>query len=86
MPLGIFYNDLYHSQVVEAAAREGAKLVEKWFVGSSASHVVCEGTSVQRYLGHSSNLVTVSPAALHFFLFVWMNVLYYLHCIFSLFV
>ncbi|XP_062159473.1 uncharacterized protein LOC133866838 [Alnus glutinosa] len=46
------------NKVVEAAAREGAKLVEKWFVGCSASHVVCEGTSVRTYLGHSSNLVT----------------------------
>uniref|UniRef100_A0A2N9FIL9 BRCT domain-containing protein n=1 Tax=Fagus sylvatica TaxID=28930 RepID=A0A2N9FIL9_FAGSY len=46
------------NKVVEAAAREGAKLVEQWFVGCSASHVVCEGTSVQRYLGHSSNIIT----------------------------
>lgn len=46
------------NKVVEAAAREGAKRVEKWFVGCSASHVVCEGTSVQPYLGHSSYIVT----------------------------
>ncbi|KAM3759052.1 hypothetical protein ACB098_01G091800 [Castanea mollissima] len=47
-----------HNKVVEAAAREGAKLVEQWFIGSGASHVVCEGTSVQRYLGHASNIIT----------------------------
>ncbi|XP_042952126.1 uncharacterized protein LOC122289213 [Carya illinoinensis] len=46
------------NKVVEAATREGAKVVEKWFAGCNASHVVCEGTSVQRYLGYSNNLVT----------------------------
>ncbi|KAI9192159.1 hypothetical protein LWI28_019009 [Acer negundo] len=46
------------NKVFEAAAKEGAMLVDRWFVGCSASHVVCEGTSVQRYLGHSNNLVT----------------------------
>ncbi|KAH7574473.1 hypothetical protein JRO89_XS03G0300600 [Xanthoceras sorbifolium] len=46
------------NKVFEAAAKEGATLVNQWFVGCSASHVVCEGTSVQRYLGHSNNLVT----------------------------
>ncbi|XP_040996821.1 uncharacterized protein LOC121242885 [Juglans microcarpa x Juglans regia] len=47
-----------HNKVVEAATKEGAKVVEKWFAGCNASHVVCEGTSVQRYLGYSNNLVT----------------------------
>ncbi|TXG61776.1 hypothetical protein EZV62_013139 [Acer yangbiense] len=46
------------NKVFEAAAKEGATLVNQWFVGCSASHVVCEGTSVRRYLGHSNNLVT----------------------------
>ncbi|KAK1550671.1 hypothetical protein Q3G72_022869 [Acer saccharum] len=46
------------NKVFEAAAKEGATVVNQWFVGCSASHVVCEGTSVQRYLGHSNNLVT----------------------------
>lgn len=27
-------------------------------MGCNATHVVCEGPSVQKYLGHSSNLVT----------------------------
>ncbi|KAG2675535.1 hypothetical protein I3760_12G008200 [Carya illinoinensis] len=44
------------NKVVEAATREGAKVVEKWFAGCNASHVVCEGTSVQRYLGYSTTL------------------------------
>lgn len=38
----------------------GAKLMNQWFVGCNASHVVCEAASVQIYLGHSSHLVTVS--------------------------
>nr|AFK35091.1 unknown [Lotus japonicus] len=46
------------TKVVETASREGARLVEQWFVGCNVSHVVTEGTSIQRYLGYSSNLVT----------------------------
>lgn len=42
------------------AVEGGAKLMTQWFIGCNASHVVCEGGSVLRYLGHSSNLVTVS--------------------------
>ncbi|GER30608.1 BRCT domain-containing DNA repair protein [Striga asiatica] len=46
------------SKVAEAISAEGAILVEQWFVGCNATHVVCEGPPVQKYLGHSSNLVT----------------------------
>ncbi|EXB74916.1 hypothetical protein L484_018625 [Morus notabilis] len=46
------------NKVIEAASREGATFVDKWFVGCHASHVVCEGSSIRRYLGHTSNLVT----------------------------
>ncbi|OIV96438.1 hypothetical protein TanjilG_09865 [Lupinus angustifolius] len=46
------------SKVVESASREGASLVEQWFVGCNVSHVVTEGTSIQKYLGYSSNLIT----------------------------
>ncbi|XP_019435264.1 PREDICTED: uncharacterized protein LOC109341748 isoform X4 [Lupinus angustifolius] len=46
------------NKVVESASREGASLVEQWFVGCNVSHVVTEGTSIQRYLGYSSNLIT----------------------------
>ncbi|XP_027354890.1 uncharacterized protein LOC113864883 isoform X2 [Abrus precatorius] len=46
------------NKVVETASREGASLVEQWFVGCNVSHIVTEGTSIQRYLGYSSNLVT----------------------------
>jgi hypothetical protein len=38
--------------------------VEQWFVGCNVSHVVTEGTSIQRYLGYSSNLITVSASIL----------------------
>ncbi|KAK6158795.1 hypothetical protein DH2020_006109 [Rehmannia glutinosa] len=46
------------SKVAEALSAEGASLVDQWFVGCNVTHVVCEGPSIQRYLGHSSNLVT----------------------------
>ncbi|KAL6524178.1 hypothetical protein OROMI_031273 [Orobanche minor] len=50
--------DELRSKVEEAISAEGASLVEQWFVGCNATHVVCEGPSAQKYLGHSSNLVT----------------------------
>ncbi|CAO2838586.1 unnamed protein product [Amaranthus hypochondriacus] len=46
------------TKVVDVAAREGALLVDQWFVGCGASYVVCEGSSIQRYLGHSDNIVS----------------------------
>ncbi|KAI9118356.1 hypothetical protein K1719_010688 [Acacia pycnantha] len=46
------------TKVIETASREGASLMEQWFVGCNASHVVTEGASIQRYLGYSSNFVT----------------------------
>lgn len=46
------------NKVIEMVSREGASLVEQWFVGCNVSHVVTEGTSIQRYIGYSSNLIT----------------------------
>ncbi|KAK3436086.1 hypothetical protein EUGRSUZ_C00744 [Eucalyptus grandis] len=46
------------NKVIDAATREGASVVDKWYVGSNVSHVVCEGTSIRRYLGHCNSLVT----------------------------
>ncbi|GKC36307.1 BRCT domain-containing protein [Tanacetum coccineum] len=46
------------NKVVEAVLEEGAMLVNRWLVGHEATHVVCEDSSVQKYLGHSNNLVT----------------------------
>ncbi|KAM6541938.1 hypothetical protein CsatB_006385 [Cannabis sativa] len=46
------------NKVIEAASREGATFVDKWFAGCHVSHVVCEGSSLRRYLGHTTNLVT----------------------------
>lgn len=51
-------SDELRSKVIESAAAEGASLVNQWFVGCSASHVVCEGNSIRKYLGHSSKIVT----------------------------
>ncbi|KAI3935998.1 hypothetical protein MKX01_021949 [Papaver californicum] len=44
-------------KVIDAASREGAKFVDRWFVGCGEPHIVCEGPSVQRYLGYTNNLV-----------------------------
>ncbi|XP_050219712.1 uncharacterized protein LOC126670098 isoform X2 [Mercurialis annua] len=51
-------SDELTNKVYEAATKEGAAFLDRWFVGCNASHVVCEEASVQRYLGHSNNLVT----------------------------
>ncbi|GAV80702.1 PTCB-BRCT domain-containing protein [Cephalotus follicularis] len=47
-----------HKKVFESASRVGARFVNQWFVGCKASYVVCEGSSIEKYLGHSNNLVT----------------------------
>ncbi|XVF35246.1 hypothetical protein REPUB_Repub18cG0129100 [Reevesia pubescens] len=51
-------SDELRNKVLEAASREGAKVIDRWFVGCSASHVVCEGNSIHQYIGHSNNIVT----------------------------
>ncbi|KAL6846208.1 hypothetical protein ACP4OV_023656 [Aristida adscensionis] len=45
-------------KISDAAVREGAKLLEHWFIGCHATYVVCEDASVKRYVGHSDNIVT----------------------------
>lgn len=46
------------SKVIESVSAAGATVVDHWYIGCSASHVVCEGPSVRKYLGHSSHIVT----------------------------
>ncbi|KAK8550379.1 hypothetical protein V6N13_118898 [Hibiscus sabdariffa] len=46
------------NKVLEAASKEGATVVDRWFVGCSVSHVVCEGNSIHRYIGHSNNVIS----------------------------
>ncbi|XP_022027777.1 uncharacterized protein LOC110928995 isoform X2 [Helianthus annuus] len=46
------------NKVVEAAFGQGCSLVDQWLPGHNPSHVVCEESSVQKYLGHSNYLVT----------------------------
>lgn len=41
--------------------------MDQWFVGCGASHIVCEGNSIRKYLGHSTNIVTVSAFAICMF-------------------
>ncbi|KAK8941940.1 hypothetical protein KSP40_PGU008677 [Platanthera guangdongensis] len=45
-------------KVVNAASKEGAKFLDQWFIGSPASHIVCESPSIQKYIGHANSLVT----------------------------
>ncbi|KFK32318.1 hypothetical protein AALP_AA6G226300 [Arabis alpina] len=56
-------SDEVRRRVSQVTIEGGAKLMSQWFSGCNASHVVCEAGSVQRYLGHSSDLV--SPLWLH---------------------
>ncbi|XVF48784.1 hypothetical protein PTKIN_Ptkin03bG0216500 [Pterospermum kingtungense] len=51
-------SDQLRNKVLEAASREGATVVDRWFVGCSASYVVCEQNSIHRYIGHCNNIVT----------------------------
>ncbi|XVE97782.1 hypothetical protein REPUB_Repub03eG0048400 [Reevesia pubescens] len=51
-------SDELRNKVIEATCKEGATVVDRWFVGCSASHVVCERNSIHRYIGHSNNIVT----------------------------
>nr|XP_043631020.1 uncharacterized protein LOC122602393 isoform X2 [Erigeron canadensis] len=46
------------NKVVEAAFGQGGSLMDQWLPDHNASHVVCEESSVQKYLGHSNHLVT----------------------------
>ncbi|GMI83903.1 hypothetical protein like AT2G26270 [Hibiscus trionum] len=46
------------NKVLEIVSKEGATMVDRWFVGCGASLVVCEGNSIHRYIGHSNNIVT----------------------------
>ncbi|XP_076945865.1 uncharacterized protein LOC143617092 [Bidens hawaiensis] len=46
------------NKVVEAAIEAGAMVTNQWSVGHDASHVVCDGSSVLKYVGHSNNIVT----------------------------
>ncbi|KAL8141532.1 hypothetical protein V2J09_014564 [Rumex salicifolius] len=45
-------------KVKEAANQMGAIIMDQWLVGFGASYVVCEGSSILRYLGHVDNIVT----------------------------
>ncbi|KAH7420599.1 hypothetical protein KP509_13G014000 [Ceratopteris richardii] len=52
-----FTNEL-QSKIVEAVSKEGGAFVDHWFIGSAATHVVCEGGFMMKYLGFNVNLVT----------------------------
>ncbi|KAI5072324.1 hypothetical protein GOP47_0012430 [Adiantum capillus-veneris] len=58
-----FYIDMdssneFQSKITEAVAKEGGSFIDHWFIGSEATHVVCEGGLMLKYLGFSVNLVT----------------------------
>ncbi|KAI3766655.1 hypothetical protein L2E82_16724 [Cichorium intybus] len=44
--------------IVVQIGEEGGLVVNEWSVGQNATRVVCEVSSVGKYLGHSNNLVT----------------------------
>ncbi|KAJ1701445.1 hypothetical protein LUZ63_001224 [Rhynchospora breviuscula] len=46
------------SKIADAVTREGAKLLEHWFIGSKASYVICEGSTIHKYIAHSNKIVT----------------------------
>ncbi|KAK9160666.1 hypothetical protein Syun_007007 [Stephania yunnanensis] len=45
-------------QVLDAASREGAIIIDHWFAGCAATYVVCEGLHIHRYFSRTNNLVT----------------------------
>ncbi|KAG9458042.1 hypothetical protein H6P81_002550 [Aristolochia fimbriata] len=45
-------------KVADAAVEAGATLLDHWFVGCNVTYVVCEGASIQKYIGQASHLVT----------------------------
>ncbi|KAF9586973.1 hypothetical protein IFM89_039845 [Coptis chinensis] len=51
-------SDDVRRKVIDAATKGGVATIDLWFVGCSATHVVCEGPSIWRYLGHTENVVT----------------------------
>ncbi|KAI3514032.1 hypothetical protein L1887_12348 [Cichorium endivia] len=46
------------NKVVEAVREEGGLVMNEWSVGQNATRVICESSSVEKYLGHANNLVT----------------------------
>lgn len=45
-------------KITEALAKEGASFTDHWYIGSVATHVVCEAGFMPKYLGFNVNLVT----------------------------
>ncbi|KAG0476183.1 hypothetical protein HPP92_013024 [Vanilla planifolia] len=46
------------NKVAVAAGKEGATILDHWYIGSPASHIVCENPSFQKYIGQANTLVT----------------------------
>ncbi|KAL4571160.1 hypothetical protein LXL04_017911 [Taraxacum kok-saghyz] len=46
------------NKVMEAVREEGGLVVTEWLTGQNTTHVVCEGSSVRKYIGQSNNLVS----------------------------
>ncbi|MCO5613003.1 hypothetical protein L7F22_067276 [Adiantum nelumboides] len=58
-----FYIDMessnqLQSKILDVVAKEGGSFIDHWFIGSEATHVVCEGGLMLKYLGFNVNLVT----------------------------
>ncbi|KAK9151997.1 hypothetical protein Syun_010306 [Stephania yunnanensis] len=46
------------TMVLDAASREGAIIIDHWFVSCAATYVVCEGLHIHGYFGRTNNLIT----------------------------
>ncbi|CAN8284368.1 unnamed protein product [Cochlearia groenlandica] len=51
-------SDELRLKVLKVAGDQGTKVIDSWFIGCNASLIVCEGASVQRYLGHANTIVS----------------------------
>lgn len=51
-------SDELRLKVLKVAGDQGAKIIDTWFAGCNASLVVCEGASIQKYLGHVNTIVS----------------------------
>ncbi|KFK32518.1 hypothetical protein AALP_AA6G253400 [Arabis alpina] len=58
MYVDVDISDELRLKVLRIAGDQGAKVIDSWFIGCNASLVICEGESVQRYLGHANTIVS----------------------------
>ncbi|KAJ7514958.1 hypothetical protein O6H91_23G066700 [Diphasiastrum complanatum] len=45
-------------KVIDAVTKHGATCIQHWYFGCSATHVICEGNSLQKFVGYITSIVT----------------------------